>query len=110
MFCHVFRALDAQDVPSSPIYPLQLPYLKEKLLWLKQRHACIEDVRGMGLLLGMKLSTDGGPVVNQCLDNGYVINCIQDRILRFIPPLVITEKEIDGLIGCLDEILGKMTT
>lgn len=85
-------------------------YLKEKLLWLKQRHACIEDVRGMGLLLGMKLSTDGGPVVNQCLDNGYVINCIQDRILRFIPPLVITEKEIDGLIGCLDEILGKMTT
>jgi acetylornithine aminotransferase len=85
-------------------------YLKEKLLGLKQRHACIEDVRGMGLLLGMKLSTDGGPIVKQCLDNGYVINCIQDNILRFIPPLVITEKEIDGLIGCLDEIFGKMTT
>jgi acetylornithine aminotransferase len=62
----------------------------------------------MGLLLGMKLNTDGGAVVNKCLDNGYIINCIQDAILRFIPPLVITEKEIDGLVGCLDKIFGDL--
>jgi acetylornithine aminotransferase len=83
-------------------------YFKDKLLGLKQRHECIEDVRGMGLLLGMKLKADGGAVVNQCLENGYVINCIQDTILRFIPPLVVTEKEIDGLVGCLDQILGDL--
>lgn len=83
-------------------------YFKDKLLWLEQRHECIEDVRGMGLLLGMKLNIDGGAVVNQCLDNGYIINCIQDAILRFIPPLVITEEEIDGLVGCLDKIIGDL--
>lgn len=83
-------------------------YFRDRLLWLKQRHECIEDVRGMGLLLGMKLNTDGGAVVNKCLDNGYIINCIQDAILRFIPPLVITEKEIDGLVGCLDKIFGDL--
>ena len=80
-------------------------YFKEKLLDLKDRHAIIEDVRGLGLLLGMKLKIDGAPVVKQCMQKGFLINCIQDRILRFIPPLIISEEEIDQLIECLDGIL-----
>ena len=79
-------------------------YFKDKLLALKDRHAIIEDVRGLGLLLGMKLKIDGAPVVKQCMQNGFLINCIQDRILRFIPPLIISEKEIDQLVACLDGI------
>ena len=81
-------------------------YFKEKLLALKDRHAIIEDVRGRGLLLGMKLKIDGAPVVKQCMQNGFLINCIQDRILRFIPPLIISEEEIDQLVACLDNILA----
>ena len=80
-------------------------YFREKLLGLKDRHAVIEDVRGMGLLLGMKLKVDGAPLVKQCMQNGFLINCIQDRILRFIPPLIISEEEIDQLVECLDRIL-----
>ena len=80
-------------------------YFREKLLGLKERHAVIEDVRGMGLLLGMKLKVDGAPLVKQCMQNGFLINCIQDRILRFIPPLIISEEEIDQLVECLDRIL-----
>jgi len=79
-------------------------YFKDKLLDLKDRHAIIEDVRGQGLLLGMKLKIDGAPIVKQCMQNGFLINCIQDRILRFIPPLIISDKEIDQLIACLDGI------
>ena len=79
-------------------------YFKNKLLALKDRHTIIEDVRGMGLLLGMKLKIDGAPIVQQCMQNGFLINCIQDRILRFIPPLIISEKEIDQLVECLDGI------
>jgi acetylornithine aminotransferase len=79
-------------------------YFEEKLNALQQRHAVIEDVRGRGLLLGMKLKIDGAPVVKHCMKKGFLINCIQDRILRFIPPLVITKEEIDPLIECLDEI------
>jgi acetylornithine aminotransferase len=85
-------------------------YFKEKLLALKDRHPIIEDVRGLGLLLGMRLKIEGAPVVKQCMQNGFLINCIQDRILRFIPPLIISEKEIDQLIECLDGILTEAAT
>ena len=80
-------------------------YFKDKLYELKDRHAIIEDVRGMGLLLGMKLKIDSGPVVTKCMQKGFLINCIQDNILRFIPPLIISNDEIDELIECLDKIL-----
>lgn len=80
-------------------------YLKEKLMQLKQKHTRIEDVRGMGLLLGMRLNTPGAPLVNSCMEKGFLINCIQDNILRFIPPLIVTRDEIDSLITCLDDIL-----
>jgi acetylornithine/N-succinyldiaminopimelate aminotransferase len=82
-------------------------YFKEKLLELKDRHAIIEDVRGLGLLLGMKLKINGAPLVKQCMQNGFLINCIQDRILRFIPPLIISEEEIDRLVECLDGIFAE---
>ncbi len=85
-------------------------YFKEKLLELKGRHAIIEDVRGLGLLLGVKLKIDGAPVVNQCLQAGFLINCIQDRILRFIPPLIISEAEINQLVECLDRIFTRMAS
>lgn len=84
-------------------------YFKNKLRALKDRHAIIEDVRGLGLLLGMKLKIDGAPVVQQCMQNGFLINCIQERILRFIPPLIISEKEIDQLVECLDGIFTDVT-
>jgi acetylornithine/N-succinyldiaminopimelate aminotransferase len=80
-------------------------YFKEKLYELKARHAVIEDVRGMGLLLGMQLKIDGRPLVTQCMENGFLINCIQEKILRFIPPLIISTEEIGQLVECLDQIL-----
>jgi acetylornithine/N-succinyldiaminopimelate aminotransferase len=80
-------------------------YFKDRLYELKDRYAIIEDVRGLGLLLGMKLKIDGSPVVAKCMQKGILINCIQDNILRFIPPLIISKDEIDELIECLDTIL-----
>jgi len=80
-------------------------YFKEKLTVLKNRHNSIVDVRGFGLLLGMKLTIPGGPIVTKCMEKGFLINCIQDNILRFIPPLTIGKDEIDSLVTYLDEIL-----
>jgi acetylornithine aminotransferase len=56
----------------------------------------------------MKLTIDGAPLVKQCMQKGFLINCIQDRILRFIPPLIITAEEIDQLIDVLDTIFSKI--
>jgi len=80
-------------------------YFKDRLFQLRERHACVEDVRGVGLLLGMKLKFNGASIVTQCMQRGFLINCIQDSILRFIPPLIIKQEEIDALISCLDELL-----
>ena len=80
-------------------------YFREKLEALKQRHDCVVDVRGLGLLLAMELNIRGEPIVNGCLRRGFLINCIQDKILRFVPPLIIRPKEIDALVDCLDEML-----
>ena len=80
-------------------------YFKERLSWLKDRHEVIEDVRGIGLLLGMKLRIQGDQIVALCMEKGFLINCIQGNILRFIPPLIIEKQEIDALVACLDEIL-----
>lgn len=82
-------------------------YFKEKLFRLKNRHAVVADVRGIGLLLGMKLTIDGASLVTRCMQKGFLINCIQDNILRFVPPLIIQEEEIDRLVDCLDEILAE---
>ncbi len=80
-------------------------YFQQKLNELKARHPIIEDVRGLGLLLGIKLKVDGRPLVTQCMQKGFLINCIQDKILRFIPPLIISTEEIDQLVECLDQVL-----
>jgi len=80
-------------------------YFKEKLSGLKAGHESIVDVRGMGLLLGMKLNIEGDAIVNSCMEKGFLINCIQGNILRFIPPLIVEKEEIDALVACLDGIL-----
>jgi acetylornithine/N-succinyldiaminopimelate aminotransferase len=81
-------------------------YFIERLQDLKAKHESIVDVRGMGLLLGMKLKIEGDTIVNSCMEKGFLINCIQGNILRFIPPLIVEKEEIDALVVCLDEVLG----
>jgi acetylornithine/N-succinyldiaminopimelate aminotransferase len=81
-------------------------YFMERLQALQRRHDRIAAVRGRGLLLGLKLNEEGAPLVNACLARGFVINCVQGDILRFAPPLIISTREIDALIDCLDDIFS----
>lgn len=81
-------------------------YFREQLLQLKDRHTVIEDVRGIGLMLGMKLSQKGAPIVDACMENGFLTNCTQENVLRFVPPLLISTEEIDSLVQCLDTIFS----
>ena len=83
-------------------------YLREGLHRLKEDHASkIVDIRGKGLLVAMELTRDGMPVVNACLEKGMLINCTAGNVLRFTPPLIIEEKDIDRLMDVLEEVLGK---
>jgi acetylornithine/N-succinyldiaminopimelate aminotransferase len=80
-------------------------YFQQQLEKLRDRHKTAIEVRGRGLLLGLALTVPGAPIVDACRDKGFIINCIQESVLRFAPPLVITTDDIDRLINCLDEIL-----
>ena len=80
-------------------------YFIGRLNELKEKHATVIDVRGKGLHLGMKIDKEGADIVNACMEKGFLINCVQGNILRFIPPLIITKEDIDNLITCLDSVL-----
>jgi acetylornithine aminotransferase/acetylornithine/N-succinyldiaminopimelate aminotransferase len=79
-------------------------YFKQKLNNLKDKYNFINDVRGKGLMLGIELtsSISGKEVVKAVLSKGFIINCAGHNTLRFVPPLVITQHEIDSLIEALD--------
>ncbi len=67
----------------------------------------VKDVRGMGLLQGMELSVDGHAVVEDCVRRGILINCTMERVLRLVPPLIITQAQIDQLLNTLNQVLSK---
>jgi acetylornithine aminotransferase len=81
-------------------------YFRDRLEELKKRHACIKEVRGLGLIIGVELDRPGAPVMEACVQRGFLINCAQEKVLRFVPPLVVTNKEIDQLLEALDSVLG----
>ncbi len=84
-------------------------YFKSRLLEFKEKYPFIQEVRGLGLILGMELDIPGGPVVEACREKGFLINCTQEKVLRFIPPLIVSREEIDRLLEELDRILGEMS-
>lgn len=83
-------------------------YLMSKLLKLKKKHSLIKDVRGMGLMIGMELAKPvAADIVKNALDDRLILNKVSDSILRFLPTLVITRKNIDYMVDWLDNSISK---
>ncbi len=81
-------------------------YFKGKLVGFQEKYKFIKDVRGLGLILGVELDRAGAPVVQACMEKGFLINCAQENVLRFLPPLIVGKEEIDQLLETLDDIFG----
>jgi len=75
---------------------------------LKERFSIITEERGIGLMIGMELSVPAGDIVKKALERGLLLNVAQDKVLRFVPPLVVTKQEVDAMIGILEGILEEM--
>lgn len=85
-------------------------FFKKRLDGLqKEFPSLIAEVRGVGLLVGMELTRDGAPLVSACMERGMLINCTAGNILRFMPALIVTEKEIDHLIEVLGQIFDRLS-
>ncbi len=85
-------------------------YLTEQLEKLKTKYAFIKEVRGRGLIIGMELDIEGGALVNAAMERGLLINCTVGKVLRFLPPLIVSRAEIDEAIAILDEVLATVDT
>ncbi|MGC2423399.1 MAG: acetylornithine transaminase [Nitrospirota bacterium] len=79
-------------------------YFVKELGKLKEKYHFIKEVRGKGLLIGMELDFDAMPIVRQALSEGFIINATMGNVLRFVPPLIVTEEEIDALMEMLDRV------
>jgi acetylornithine aminotransferase/acetylornithine/N-succinyldiaminopimelate aminotransferase len=87
-------------------------YFKQQLEWLRQRHDCVTDVRGMGLMLGLELdSADlARRAASEMMAQRIIINRTSETVLRFLPPYILEREHVDTAIAALDGILTKLTS
>jgi acetylornithine aminotransferase/acetylornithine/N-succinyldiaminopimelate aminotransferase len=80
-------------------------HFEQRLRALAATHAFVKEVRGAGLMWGLELTRDAAPVVPAALEHGVVVNRTAERVVRLLPPLIITEAEVDEALGRLDAAL-----
>jgi predicted acetylornithine/succinylornithine family transaminase len=83
-------------------------YFQAALSDLARKHSFIKEVRGFGLMLGMELSVPAKQVVLDAIGQGLLINCTHDTVLRFLPPYIATEKEVDRAVKILARLLRQV--
>jgi acetylornithine/N-succinyldiaminopimelate aminotransferase len=81
-------------------------FLQERLADLQSRSAIIKEVRGLGLMWGLELSQEGAPVVAACRERGLLVNCTQGNVIRLLPPLVVSTKELEIGLSILGEAVA----
>jgi len=82
-------------------------YAKGKLEQLKQKHFIIDSVRGIGLMIGIELTSPGNDIVDKCLQKGLRINCTSGTVLRFMPAMITTKEQIEQAIEILDNVISE---
>lgn len=80
-------------------------YFLSQLMKLQQKHMSIKEVRGKGLILAAKLDIETGDIINECIKRGLLIISAGSKTLRFVPPLIITTRDVDCAIHVLDEVM-----
>ena len=92
-----------EDIPA--LAEKNSAYMRAECEKLMARFPSIKEIRGKGWLLGLLLDKEGAPVVKSCLDKGLLINCTATYVLRFVPPLNVTVKEVDRALAILTAAL-----
>nr|WP_307992780.1 aspartate aminotransferase family protein [uncultured Niameybacter sp.] len=78
-------------------------YLKSQLEELKLSEELIVDVRGKGLMLGVELSVAAKPVIDKCVEKGLLLIGAGEKVIRFLPPLILEKAHVDEAIEIFQE-------
>ncbi len=100
----VFEAIQKEGMLSNTVK--MGAYLAEKLNELKKKKSIIKEIRGKGLMIGVELTVPGKEIAEKCLKAGLLINCTHDKVLRIMPGMIVTKKQIDKAIAILDKAIG----
>jgi len=80
-------------------------YLTEQLEQIVNDYEIVRECRGMGLMQGIELTIDPKEVIAKCLENGLILFSAGTNVIRFVPPLVITNGDVDEMIEKLRKVL-----
>ncbi len=75
---------------------------------LASQYGFIEEVRGRGLIVGLRLSIPCKEMVTRAFERGLLINCTQESVVRLLPPLIISEKEVEEMVDIMTQIFGEV--
>ncbi len=100
----VFKAIDREKLLKNA--KEMGAYLQAALNLLKEKHSIIKEVRGIGLMVGVELNGSGVAIAEKCFEEGLLINCTQENVLRIMPAMTISKRLIDQAIRILDGVLG----
>lgn len=81
-------------------------YIMERLNSLKLKQPLIREVRGLGLMIGVELKVEGKAVYEDCLGRGLMINCTHGNVLRIMPALNVTKRQVDRALDILEAALS----
>src|SRR5712691_1743961 len=82
-------------------------YFRMRLMELAKRYSFIEEVRGYGLMIGVELDFPGKQIVLDAMEQGLLINCTHEVVLRALPPYILAEQDVDRAITVLNRVLKK---
>jgi acetylornithine/LysW-gamma-L-lysine aminotransferase len=82
-------------------------FLMSGLEKLKQRHSIIRDVRGKGMMIGVEMKFEVKDILLDGIEEGVLLLYSGRNILRFLPPLVMNEKEVSRVLEVLDKLFTK---
>ena len=106
---HVLKHIVDNDIPAQ--VASRGEHLERRLRSLADRHSLVTEIRGKGLLWAIELDREGaGEVVNLCLEAGLLANAVKPTALRLMPPLTVSEEEIDRAVEIVDMALTKLET
>ncbi len=75
---------------------------------LAAKYDFVKEIRGEGLILGIDLSVEGAPFVTEAMQQGLLINCTHDHILRLLPPFILTSKQVQEGLAKLESVFAKV--
>ncbi|HEY8891064.1 MAG TPA: aspartate aminotransferase family protein [Clostridium sp.] len=83
-------------------------YLRKRLLKIKEKYGVIDEVKGMGFLIGIKLKTDTKKFCKSCFDKKLLVIAAGDNVVRLLPPLNVSKDEIDEALDILEVVISEI--